>query len=272
MTRHPTNDKRLDFAIEIAREAGKLTLARFRSANLRVEQKPDGTPVTLADHEAEAHLRQQIGQHFPEDGILGEESGTTEGTSGYHWLLDPIDGTKSFIHGIPLYTTLVAVLQDDQPLLGVIFAPATNELLYAQVGGGCWYTTGPPNSDLSPGRACVSQTTDLSEALFVTSDVESYATDRATSAQDVYNRLAAKCRLTRTWGDGYGYFMVATGRAEVMIDPEMSLWDSASLLPIITEAGGSFTDWQGQPTIYSGDVVATNGLLADQVLAITRGR
>jgi len=272
MINHPTNGERLDFAIEIAREAGLLTLGRFGGANLQVEQKSDGTPVTLADREAEEHLRRRIGQRYPEDGILGEEMGGTEGTSGCLWLLDPIDGTKSFIHGVPLYTTLVAVLQHNQPLLGVIFAPATNELLYAQVGGGCWRMAGPPESVQAATRARVSQTADLSDALFVTSDVESYATDRATNARGVYDQLARKCRLTRTWGDGYGYLLVATGRAEVMIDPEMSLWDSAALQPVITEAGGALTDWQGKPTIHSGDVVATNGALANQVLAITRGR
>ncbi len=272
MTCLPSNGKRLDFATTIARQAGQMTLTRFRSANLRVEQKSDGTPVTQADREAEDYLRRQICQHFPEDGILGEEFGSTEGTSGYKWLLDPIDGTKSYIHGIPLYTTLVAVLQNDQPLLGVIFAPATGELLYAQMEGGCWYAKGPPDSNFAAEPARVSQTKDLADALFVTSDVESYATDRATNTRDVYDRLASACRLTRTWGDGYGYLLVATGRAEVMIDPEMNLWDSASLLPIIIEAGGSFTDWQGLATIHSGDVVATNGQLADQVLAMTRGR
>jgi histidinol phosphatase-like enzyme (inositol monophosphatase family) len=277
MTYYPTNSERLEFAIKIAREAGMLTLTQFHCANLWIEQKSDGTPVTMADQDAEKLLRQRIAGRYPMDGILGEELGTSDGTSGYHWLLDPIDGTKSFIHGVPLYTTLVAVLRDDHPLLGVIFAPATSELLYAQVGGGCWYQAGspeigPPNSIRAPERANVSQTTDISEALFVTSDVQSYATDRATNVSDVYDRLATTCRLARTWGDGYGYLLVATGRAEVMIDPEMSLWDSASLQPIITEAGGSFTDWQGKPTIHSGDVVATNGALAEQVLAITRGR
>jgi histidinol-phosphatase len=273
MPTHPPNDcERLDFAVKIAREAGLLTLSRFGSANLQVEHKSDGTPVTLADREAEEYLRQQISQHYSKDGILGEELGITEGTSGYHWVLDPIDGTKSFIHGIPLYTTLVALLYADQPLLGVIFAPATHELLYAQTGNGCWYEANSHAASPAGDRAQVSLITDLSDALFVTSDVESYTTDRTVNASSVYDDLAGRCRLTRTWGDGYGYLLVATGRAEVMIDPEMSLWDSACLQPIITEAGGSFTDWQGKPSIHSGDVVATNEALAEQVLAITRGR
>jgi histidinol-phosphatase len=271
-TIHSNDCERLDFAVKIAREAGLLTLTHFGSANLRVEHKSDGTPVTLADQEAEEYLRQQISQHYSKDGILGEELGITEGTSGYHWVLDPIDGTKSFIHGIPLYTTLVALLYADQPLLGVIFAPATHEMLYAQTGNGCWYEANSHAASPAGERAQVSLITDLSDALFVTSDVESYATDRTANASSVYDDLAGRCRLTRTWGDGYGYLLVATGRAEVMIDPEMSLWDSACLQPIITEAGGSFTDWQGKPSIHSGDVVATNEALAEQVLAITRGR
>jgi len=266
------NQQRLDFATKIAREAGRLTLTRFRSSQLQIEHKSDGTPVTIADREAEEHLRQRILQQYPEDGILGEEMGTTEGHSGYCWVLDPIDGTKSYIRGAPLYTTLVAVLKENQPQLGVIYSPATHELLYAQVGGGCWYETGAIDTNPTPQAAHVSSVKTLSEALFVTSDVETFATHRATNASSVYLELASACQLARTWGDGYGYLMVATGRAEVMIDPEMSLWDSAALQPIITEAGGTFTDWQGNPTVHSGDVVANNGALTEQVLAITRGR
>ncbi len=258
---------RLDFAVDIAREAGKRTLPMFRDAGLSVEQKADGSPVTLADRDAEEHLRKRIGEQFPDDAILGEEFDAFEGTSSYRWVLDPIDGTKSFISGVPLYTTLVAVLKEEEPQIGVIYAPATDEMLFAETGAGCWYAVG----EEKPRPAEVSKVSDLSKGVFLTTDMESFSTDRPRDARTVYQQLASACRLTRTWGDAYGYLLVATGRAEVMIDPVMNLWDLAALQPVITEAGGSFTDWQGQPTIHSGEAIATNGSLAKQVLAMTRG-
>ena len=258
---------RLSFAIEIAREAGQGILAIRRQEDLLVELKGDGTPVTQADRGAEELLRRRIAQQFPEDGILGEELATIEGANRYRWILDPIDGTKSFVRDMPLYTTLVALMEGEEPQLGVIFAPATGEMLYAQVGRGCWYCQGSG----TPKRARVSQITDIREALLLTTDVESFTRDRSTDARAVYDQLASRCRLARTWGDGYGYLMVATGRADIMIDPEMDLWDAAALQPILQEAGGSFTDWQGRPTVHSIDSVATNGALAEEVLAVTHG-
>ena len=266
--KHPNRQSaRLQFAVDIAREAGKRTLNWFCDAELPIEQKSDGTPVTLADRDAEEHLRRRIAEQFPEDHIEGEEFDAVEGTSGYRWMLDPIDGTKSFIRGVPLYTTLVAVLKGDAPQIGVICVPAMDEMIFAEIGTGCWHHVGEDK----PRLAQVSQIAELSEALFLTTDVQSFSDSRAHDARSVYLQLESACRLTRTWGDAYGYLLVATGRAEVMIDPEMDLWDSAALQPVITEAGGSFTDWQGQPTIHSGDSIATNAALSEQVLAMTRG-
>lgn len=261
--------RRLDWAVEIAREAGRLTLRYFRQSDLRVERKQDDSPVTVADREAEALLRRRIAERFPDDGILGEELGTEEGTSGYQWVLDPIDGTKSFIHGVPLYTTLVAVLQDQQPRLGVIHAPACRETIYAAAGQGCWYL---PDEGVPPLAAHVSQVSRLGEGLLLTSEVASFATRRSSDATDVYLQLQRAARLARTWGDGYGYLLVATGRAEVMIDPVVNVWDAAPLQTILEEAGGKFCDWQGRPTVHAGDAVATNGLVAEEVLALTKGR
>lgn len=263
----PDSSPRLPFAVEIAREAGQAILAMRCHMGLQVQQKADGTPVTQVDRNAEIFLRERIGQRFPGDGILGEELDTLQGSNQYQWVLDPIDGTKSFIREVPLYTTLVALLEGDEPLFGVIYAPATDEMLYAQVGQGCWYCQGSG----APSSARVSQITDMREALLLTSDIESFTRDRSKDARAVYDQLASRCHLARTWGDAYGYLMVATGRAEIMIDPEMDLWDTAALQPILSEAGGSFTDWQGRPTIHSIDSIATNGALAEQVLSITRG-
>ena len=262
----PELDARLEFATKIAREAGAQTLELFRKASLAVEHKADGSPVTLADRQAEELLRQRIGQRFPDDAILGEELDQLPGSSGFQWVLDPIDGTKSFVSGVPLYTTLVAVLKHDQPQIGVIFAPAAGEMVYACRGQGCWHTV----DDGAPNQARVSEVSQLAEAVFLTTSVKSFTTERTTDARRVYDRLQSACRLTRTWGDAFGYLLVATGRAEIMIDPAMSLWDSAALQPVIEEAGGKFFDWQGQPTIHSGEAAATNAALAEQVLAVIK--
>jgi len=257
--------ERLDFAVEIARAAGDVTLRYFRRTDLTVERKADKSPVTIADRAAETLLRQRIETRFPNDAILGEEFGTRDGGSGFQWVLDPIDGTKSFIHGVPLYTTLVAVLHNELPRIGVIHAPATGETAFSAKGGGCWYTAG---LSLEPQAARVSTVAQLSEGLLLTSEIESFKQHASPGALEFFLRLQTSARLSRTWGDGYGYLMVATGRAEVMIDPVMNLWDAAPLQTIIEEAGGRFTDWQGNATIRAGESIATNGLLTDEVLAL----
>ena len=250
---------RLQLAVEAARTAGRLTLKYFRRADLAVDRKADDTPVTVADREAEEELRRQISERFPDDAILGEEFPDRAGTSGFRWILDPIDGTKSFIHGVPLYSTLVGVECEGESVLGVIRIPALDECVYAARGLGAWYTHG----DRSPAAARVSRQPSLANALFVTSEVAGFD---QTGRRSAYDRLQAAARLARTWGDGYGYLMVATGRADVMVDPIMALWDAAALPPILEEAGGTFSDWQGNPTYQAGEGVATNGLLLKEVL------
>lgn len=262
----PATQARLDLAVSSARAAGAITLQWFRQAALTVERKGDGSPVTAADRAAESLLREQIAAQFPDDAILGEEFGEKTGASAYRWVLDPIDGTKSFISGVPLYTTLVAVLKDDQPLVGVIYSPATNEIVYAAAGGQTWYENGDGHS--VPAR--VSQTERLAEATFVTTELTTFDKVGEKGSRGVYNQLEKACRLSRTWGDAYGYMLVATGRADVMIDPEMNLWDAAALQPIIEGAGGHYSDWQGRPSVHSGNAVATNPKLAGLVLSITR--
>ena len=256
--------RRLDLALEAGREAGRITLEYFRRDDLEVERKGDDSPVTMADRRAEAYLRRRIAEEFPGDGILGEELGERPGRSGFRWILDPIDGTKSFIHRVPLYGTLIGVEHEGRSVLGVILLPALEECVYAAAGQGAWYQfAGQP-----PRPARVSSRDSLSEGLFVTSEVASFD---EFGRRAVYDRLQAAARLARTWGDCYGYLMVATGRAELMVDPVMNLWDAAALQPILEEAGGTFTDWQGRATIHSGEGIATNGRILEEVLAITRG-
>ncbi len=259
---------RLDYAVAIAREAGEITLRYFRRTDLQVDRKADKSPVTIADRTAEELLRKRIGERFASDGIIGEEFGEQRGESAYQWILDPIDGTKSFIHGIPLYTTLVAVLRDGEPLAGVIHAPALAETVYAAKGGNCWYLAGA-NAEPRPAR--VSTVNRLGDSLLVTTEIASFTTHRTNDALDVFVKLQRAARLARTWGDGYGYLMVATGRAEVMIDPIVNIWDAAPLQTVIEEAGGHFTDWKGNPTIHAREAIATNGRVTEEVLTITRG-
>jgi histidinol phosphatase-like enzyme (inositol monophosphatase family) len=255
--------RRLSLAVEISRQAGQLTLDYFQDLTLTVEQKEDQSPVTRADREAEVLLREAIQGAFPDDAILGEELDDRPGSSDFRWILDPIDGTKSFISGVPLYTTLVGVVYQQRPVIGVISAPALGELVHAAEGQGAWFEqTGQP-----PCRAEVRGTDSLEKACFVTTQVDSFAVREAT---DAYRQLEAVAAITRTWGDGYGYMLVATGRADVMVDPVMNLWDAAAVALVIEEAGGVFCDWQGQRTIEHGEGLATSPQLLEQVLQITR--
>jgi histidinol-phosphatase len=255
-------ETRLQWARQIAREAGQLTLRYFQTADLAVEQKHDYSPVTVADRSAEQLLRARIAERFPADGVLGEEFGESPGASGFRWILDPIDGTRSFIRGVPLYGTMVAVERDEQAVVGVVFLPGLDEMAYAALGQGAWHQRG----SAEPRRARVSQHRPLSKALITSSDTR-FPTE---AKQKAYLRLQQECGTSRTWGDCYGYVLIATGRAEVMIDPVMHVWDTAAVSPIVVEAGGTFTDWQGNPTIHAGEAIATNGHVLDEVLAITR--
>lgn len=248
-----------EYAADLARKAGEITLRYFQK-RIAVETKADTTPVTVADREAEAYIRQAIESRFPHDGIVGEEFGETRAQAKRRWIIDPIDGTFSFIRGVPLYGVLIGVEQDDEPVVGVIHLPALNETIAAAKGEGCHWRDQ---------RARVSNTRLLSAALCL-------ATERYLGAQpetsEPFARLLGAVGPARTWGDCYGYSLVATGRADVMIDPQMRVWDCAALLPIIEEAGGRFTDWQGRRTIRGGSAVATNGLLHEEVLALLQGR
>ena len=253
---------RFELAQVATRAAGKLTLQYFRKS-VEVQRKSDSTPVTDADRNAELYLREQIGAAFPADGIVGEEFPEVRGSSGYRWILDPIDGTKTFVCGVPLFGTLVGVEYEGRSVAGVIDMPALNECVYAAKGHGAWYQTGGD----APTAARVSNCARLEDGLVVTSQIDTF---RERGAWDAYRQLETGAWVTRTWGDCYGYLLVATGRAAVMIDPIMSIWDAAALQPILEEAGGVFTDWQGQATIHGGEGIGTNQQILEEVLKITR--
>jgi histidinol-phosphatase len=255
--------KRLQLAITTGKEAGRLTLGYFQQDNFEVERKSDASPVTIADRSAEQLLRDSLAAAFPTDSILGEEFGTSAGTSGFTWILDPIDGTKSFISGVPLYGTMVGIEHEGVALAGLVYIPGLDVGVYASSGQGTWHFRG----DDTPTPCRVSQKKSLADGLFLTSQVDSFAKRGAAPAYDALQKTAY---ITRTWGDCYGYLLVATGRAELMVDPIMNVWDAAAVQPIIEEAGGQFTDWQGVPTIHSGEAIATNSLIHAEILAITR--
>ncbi len=261
---------RLSAAIEAACLAAADTLSWFGGPSLEVDTKADQSPVTQADRAAEAILRKELLGRFPDDAFLGEETGGTPGTSGFEWVVDPIDGTKSFIRGVPLYATLIGCRREGRGVLGVIAIPALDELVYAARGGGAWHVRA--GSEPEPAR--VSSTTDLGGALICSSDFTAFAkwSGGAQAGRAARERLETACGVVRTWGDGYGYLLVATGRADIMIDPLLNAWDAAAVEVVVAEAGGRFSDWQGRDRIESGDGFATNGRLHDAVRNLLDGK
>jgi histidinol phosphatase-like enzyme (inositol monophosphatase family) len=247
----PSPKTLLEFALDAVWQAGRLTLGYFQ-AGVSVDRKADNTPVTIADREAEQRLRALINQYWPEHGIVGEEYGQSTTNSQYTWIIDPIDGTKAFVSGVPLYANLLALLDGDSALLGIVHLPALNETVYAVRGEGCYW---------NGRRAHVSRVDQLKDAVLLTSGIDAFGNKAA-----AWQQLCNATYIQRTWGDAYGYTLVATGRAEIMLDPAAALWDCAPLQVILEEAGGTFTDWRGNPTIHAGEGVATNGLLLEQVL------
>lgn len=235
---------------------GRQTLAYFNTG-VPVEKKGDNTPVTRADRECEQFIRKTIHHHFPDHTLVGEEYAAEEGNPDYKWIIDPIDGTKTFIHGVPLYGVLIGVEVKGTPSVGVIYMPALDEMVSAATGMGCRWN----------GRfAHVSTQSNLAEAAVMSSSIT-----HCYRRSEGFAKLAERTLLQRTWGDCYGYLLVATGRADIMIDPGLKLWDCAAIMPCITEAGGRFTTWDGRDTIYADDGLATNGLLHEQVLTIVKG-
>lgn len=253
----------LEQVVDLVRAAGDLTLRWFRSAELDVDHKADGTPVTAADRAAERFLREGLGRLFPEDAVIGEEEPDTTGSSGCTWVVDPIDGTKAFTHGVPLYSTLVARYDEAGCALGVINLPALGETVYAGRGLGCRLR----RADGAVVDTRVSRRSSLDGGCVCTSGLGGWGRPRL-------DRLLGSGALVRTWGDGFGFALVATGRVEAMVDPEVALWDVAPLPVILTEAGGRFTDATGAAGLATLDpgrryaAVATNGLVHEQVLQL----
>jgi histidinol-phosphatase len=248
----PVDPALLQIAVDITREAGEVTRRWFRAADLVVDSKADGTPVTAADRAAERLVRERIAERFPGDGVVGEEEAETCGDSGRRWIVDPIDGTKAFTRGVPLYSTLLALDDEHGPAVGVIVLPAIEQAVYAGRGLGCW-------CDGEPAR--VSETAGLGGAYLMSSSYSHWPDEALLAVKH------AGCHL-RTWGDGYGYALVATGRADAMVDPAVELYDVAAMPVILAEAGGRFTSLEGLDGAAGGSGVATNGRIHDDLLAV----
>jgi histidinol-phosphatase len=238
----------------VARLAGE-TAMRWYRRGVAVDTKADGSPVTEADRAAEAAARAWITARFPLDGIVGEEFGVERPDAPRRWFVDPIDGTKSFVRGVPLWGSLVGVVEGDTVLAGAVCCPAADETVVAALGAGAWH---------NGARCRVSDTAHLHEATVLVTDERAYGDSTKCAG---WRALAESASIARSWGDCYGYVLVATGRADAMVDPKMNPWDAAAVLPVIEEAGGVFTSYAGERTAFGGDVVATNAALAASVRA-----
>jgi myo-inositol-1(or 4)-monophosphatase len=257
------HQSRLGFALDISRQTTELVMRHYQSQTLGVESKADDSPVTVADRGAEKLIRDALAQTYPDDSILGEEFDDLAGTNDYRWILDPIDGTKPFIYGVPLFGTLIGIEYQGRMVAGVCRFPALNEVVYAAEGEGAWWQIG----DRPPIAAQASHVTDLRQARLMFTEPTH---DVRCGREEVLAGFLKQVRIARGWGDCYGHMLVATGRADIALDPEMSAWDIAALIPIVREAGASCTDWQGAENINGGDGISVAAGLKDEVLEILR--
>jgi histidinol-phosphatase len=249
----------LEFATQTAYEAGRLTLGFFGTEDARPEFKDDDTPVTVADREAEKLIRSRIGARYPEHTILGEEYGETEGAEAdRRWILDPIDGTKSFVRGVPLYGVLIGLEIEGICEVGAAYFPAIDEMLCAATGEGCFLN----------GRRTHVSTRNLAQGIACFTDAASFAEHGRAKA---WERLLSAAGSTRGWSDAYGHALVATGRAELMLDPIMNPWDCGPFPPILREAGGFFGDWSANETIYANEAMSTTNVLLPEVMRLIDG-
>ena len=251
----------LSFATELAYDAGRLTLGYFgRSAEgLGLTYKDDASPVTLADREAETLIRRRLGARYPEHAVIGEEFGEDKKESTHRWLVDPIDGTKAFVRGVPLYGVLLGLEIEGRLEVGVAYFPALDELCAAASGLGCTLNGRP---------ARVSDKQTLAESTVGFTDINSFT---AYNRADAWSRIAAASYDRRGWSDAYGHMLVATGRMEAMLDPVMNAWDCGPFPVLLREAGGYFGDWSGQETVYGEEGMSTTRALLPEVLEAISG-
>lgn len=252
--------KRYETGVQLAQQAGRLALTYF-DRGVHVEWKGDDSPVTVADRQAEALLRHGLLGAFPNDGFLGEESGDQVGTSGFRWIIDPVDGTRNFVRNIPIWATLVGLEYQGEMIAGVAYLPALGAITYhALRGGGCWR---------DDRRIHVSTVEHLSESVLFYSSRSWFL--KAGKDLEFLN-LARRTQRQRGFGDFYGFVLVAQGSGEIMVDHGLQPWDIAGLSVLVEEAGGRFSNWSGEKSISSPDVIASNGRLHDAALAVLQNK
>ncbi|HUG34440.1 MAG TPA: inositol monophosphatase family protein [Anaerolineales bacterium] len=270
-------DSYLNFARQLAYRAGRITLSYYNKG-IQHDLKSDESPVTAADRATEEFIRGEIEKAYPSHAFVGEEFGKSEtsfraersregakskrGGEGaknpFRWIVDPIDGTKSFLKGVPFYSVLIALEIEGKSRVGVVCFPALDEILYAADGLGAWW---------NGRRARVSEVRDLKQAVFCYTSWSGFHTKKRL---DVFNNMHKECFFGRGWSDAYGYHMVATGRAEIMLDPGVKIWDVAPFPPIFREAGGFFGSWNGKEGHTYGEGLAVNTALKSKVLKLLR--
>jgi histidinol-phosphatase len=250
-------DDDLLLARRLADAADRISLSRFGAADLRVESKPDMTPVSDADRAVEQSLRSRLADARPDDAVAGEEFAAT-GSGPRRWVIDPIDGTKNYVRGVPVWATLIALLDGDEPVVGVVSAPALRRRWWAATGSGAWLDDGTER------RIAVSRVGRLEDASFSYASLGGWAD---AGRRDAVLALTDRVWRSRAYGDFWSYMLVAEGAVDIAAEPELSLWDVAALAPVITEAGGRFTGLDGSPVVHSGNAAASNGLLHDALLA-----
>lgn len=253
----------LSVALDLARRADAITLDRFGALDLRIDTKPDLTPVTDADEAVEASLRDVLSRERPADAVLGEEYGGTAVFAGRQWVIDPIDGTKNFVRGVPVWASLIALLEDGVPVVGVVSAPALNRRWWAGRGLGAFAAV----SGGEPRSLSVSGVADLGSASLSFSSLSGWA---QRGQRDRFIELTDAVWRVRAYGDFFSYCLVAEGAVDVAAEPEVKLWDLAALDILVREAGGTFTSLDGAPGPHGGNAVASNGLVHDAVLASLR--
>ncbi|MBA3266258.1 MAG: histidinol phosphatase [Nocardioidaceae bacterium] len=252
-----TDDLRL--AHVLADDADSLTMSRFKALDLHVVTKPDLTPVSDADEAVEVALRRSLGRARPRDAVLAEESGS-KGWGPRRWVIDPIDGTKNFVRGVPVWATLIAVMVEDRVVAGVVSAPALGRRWWAALGGGAW--TGKSLSAASPCR--VSDVSSLEDASLSYSSLDSW---EAVGRQEQFLSLVRRCWRSRAYGDFWSHMLVAEGAVDLAMEPQLALWDMAALAVVVDEAGGTFTSLDGRPGPLGGNALSSNGRLHEQAMA-----
>jgi histidinol-phosphatase len=270
----PAIKSRLSLALDATFDAGKAVAEFYFGMPIDVVWKGDGSPVTKADERAEKILRQRIGNVFPDDAIIGEEHEDEQGTSGFKWIIDPLDGTEAFVRKLPIFGTLVGLEYHGEMVAGICFMPAQREFAWAMKGGGCWWvqdTTGAYDVETLRERAIRAQcspVSDLTKAMITTTGQGAF---HRSGQVGKFLRLRDATRKDRGFGHCWGHLLVVTGRMDISIEPKIREWDIAPFAAMLAESGGRLTNFEGEATVYSGNVVCSNGVLHDATIAALKG-